>query len=123
MDTPENQLTPDQTQPTAGASPTGTPPAQAPSGVGSAITGQPAGQPTTGQPTAQPNAAPATQAQPNAQPQTPKASPNARHLNTYDTILRMITPPAPQYVDPQGNIQSVPQTRGSLGRTVLARSG
>jgi hypothetical protein len=89
-----------------------TPPAQAPPGVGSAITG---GSPQ-GQPTAQPTA-PATPAQ---QPQTPKASPNARHLNTYDTILRMITPPAPQYVDPQGNIQSVPQTRGSLGRTVLA---
>jgi hypothetical protein len=110
MDTPENQSTPDQTQP-----PVGTPPAVAPSGVGNAITG---GSPQ-GQPTAQPTA-PATPAQPNAQPQAPKASPNARHLSTYDTILRMITPPAPQYVDPQGNIQSVPQTRGSLGRTVLA---
>lgn len=115
---------PDQTQPT-GTPPAGTPPtaqAQGPQGVGSAIQGVQGvqGVSGTGTPQGQPNAAPATPAQPNAQPQAPKASPNARHLNTYDTILRMITPPAPQYVDPQGNIQSVPQTRGSLGRTVLA---
>ena len=112
MDTPENQPTPDQTQPT------GTPPVppQAPAGTGSAIMGnQPPVQPTTPQPNAAPN--PVT-AQP--QRQTPAAqNPIDDHAKLYKKLLLGLVPPT-RYVDPQGNVQEVPQTKVSMGKTILA---
>jgi len=90
-------------------------------------------QPTTGQPpvttpTPAPATAPVAQAPQGNQPtqgQAPNGSvnapsPNQPHLNLYDKILRATAPPPVRYVDAQGNQQTVPQTRGSLGRSVLA---
>ena len=112
--------TPDQMQPPAGTPPTGTPPTQAPSGVGSAITGQPAGQP----PTAQPNAAqpiPTTVAgQPN-QPNAAQPAPDPHEVQggMFTKILRGLTPPT-RYIDPSGNVQEMPQTKTSMGKTIVA---
>ena len=113
---------PDQTQPT-GTPPTAPP--QAPSGVGSAITGQPAGQPPTAQPNAAPNPVTAQpQGQPQAQPNQPNAAqpapdPHEVQGGMFTKILRGLTPPT-RYIDPSGNVQEMPQTKTSMGKTIVA---
>ena len=105
--------TPLPTDPAAISQMANPPQAPTPATTGNPVTPTPT--PTMGQPSVTPG-----QGQPQNQPTANAPSPNQPHLNIYDKILRATAPPPVRYVDAQGNLQTAPQTRGSLGRSVLA---
>ncbi len=116
MDTPENQPTPDQTQPRGHTARTATGTRwdwQCDYGQSTARAAHDA---TAERGTESSNG---TAYQPNAH-QTPAAqNPVDDHAKLYKKLLLGLVPPT-RYVDPQGNVQEVPQTKVSMGKTILA---